>query len=225
MIAGVYKVTNLLDGRVYIGQSYNLQIRAKQHFGKSHAGGHSELYSDMDLFGVSNFSFEVLIETYDLDYWERFFIYWYDSTNVEHGYNRTTGGVSATVRTTKNEYTEISRAKMRDGALKRWGNEYEAKRIVDLQNVGKSTIEYRNKRREIAKVMWQSGKFAKRSDNPSWHPKGRKMSSEAKEKMKIAAIARETKRKSDFSFYCSNGGALNYREFCKHYKGGVNDLI
>lgn len=43
-------------------------------------------------YGIENFSFEILIETYDLDYWEIFLIQIYHSMDYENGYNIYEGG-------------------------------------------------------------------------------------------------------------------------------------
>ena len=43
--AGIYKITNLKNGKVYIGQSQNVFIRRKQHFSALNYGHHEN--SDM----------------------------------------------------------------------------------------------------------------------------------------------------------------------------------
>jgi len=57
--SGVYKITNIIYGKSYIGNSINLRKRAQQHKW-SYKRKESLLYSDMNTFGVNCFSFEVI---------------------------------------------------------------------------------------------------------------------------------------------------------------------
>ena len=56
---GIYKITNKLNGKVYIGQSINIKQRWKQH--RTNATVRKEnLYLAFQKYGLENFSFEVL---------------------------------------------------------------------------------------------------------------------------------------------------------------------
>jgi len=57
--SGIYKITNMISGKSYIGNSINLRKRAQQHKW-SYKRKESLLYSDMKTFGVNCFSFEVI---------------------------------------------------------------------------------------------------------------------------------------------------------------------
>lgn len=82
------------------------------------------------------------------------------------------------------------------------------------------------KNRSIAtKKMWQNGKFAEQAKKISEKMKGVEKSEETKLKMKKASKIRELNHHRDYEIYLSNGGNLNYNEFCKHYKNGINDLL
>lgn len=59
---------------------------AKNHLKNYH------LYHAFNLYGIENFTFEVIKNTYDLDYWERAYIYWYKSQDPQYGYNYQPGG-------------------------------------------------------------------------------------------------------------------------------------
>lgn len=92
--SGIYKITNLTDKRVYIGQAVNLSDRIKTHI-KAGLGidtNNSELYKAMLQIGVENFSFEILeyCNASDLNDREKFWIDYYHST--DYGYNQTRGG-------------------------------------------------------------------------------------------------------------------------------------
>ena len=81
---GVYKITNTINGKVYIGQSINIRARIWQHVNYE---VNVHLKNSFDKYGIKNFQFEVIKVTKDLDYWEKFFIYWYRSTDSKYGYN------------------------------------------------------------------------------------------------------------------------------------------
>lgn len=38
--SGIYKITNMLNGKVYVGQSKNIFVRKRQHFDALRAGHH-----------------------------------------------------------------------------------------------------------------------------------------------------------------------------------------
>jgi group I intron endonuclease len=56
---GVYKITNTITGKYYIGSSINLIQRAKQHI-VCYKTQKSLLYEDIRIFGIEYFSFEVI---------------------------------------------------------------------------------------------------------------------------------------------------------------------
>ncbi len=85
MTTGIYKITNLVNGKVYIGASKNIESRWSNH--KRCAG--SPIHSDLEAYGLENFKFEVLLECPEtmLAQWERDMICLYDSDDPEKGYN------------------------------------------------------------------------------------------------------------------------------------------
>lgn len=92
---GIYKITNLLDGKSYIGQATNIKDRWSTHI-KTGLGAEmptrNKLYPAMLKDGVENFTFEVLEECLatELNEREKFYIDFYDTLN--YGYNSTRGG-------------------------------------------------------------------------------------------------------------------------------------
>lgn len=94
-MVGIYKITNKLNGKCYIGQSIDIKIRWMQHI---HEGINNtkkgKLYPEIYKYGIDNFSFEVLEECelnqVILDERERYWIEHYNSYN--DGYNSTKGG-------------------------------------------------------------------------------------------------------------------------------------
>ena len=63
-ICGVYKITNMVNGKFYIGSSNNIQNRWKQHKDKlnSEKHGNSYLQNAWNKHGEKNFRFEVIEE-------------------------------------------------------------------------------------------------------------------------------------------------------------------
>ena len=92
---GIYKITNKVNGKCYIGQSRNIQRRFNAHknsFNKNKIW--SYLYNAMNSYGIENFSFEVIKECdiEDLNKWEKYFIKKFKSNKSKYGYNMTDGG-------------------------------------------------------------------------------------------------------------------------------------
>lgn len=87
---GIYKITNLMNDKIYIGQSTKLLSRLSAH--KSENGG-GLLSKAIAKYGKDNFLFEVLIycEKDELDSLEVKYISEYNST-VPNGYNISIGG-------------------------------------------------------------------------------------------------------------------------------------
>lgn len=97
-MVGIYKITNNINDKVYVGQSINIEQRWKAHRTKPNQVNGSQydspLYRAIRKYGLSNFSFEVIEECKQEDLNERE-IYWinfYQSFNLDKGYNLTLGG-------------------------------------------------------------------------------------------------------------------------------------
>lgn len=96
---GIYKITNLINNMVYIGQSIEVEERLLEHqripYRKDRPTYNYPLYKDIRKYGLNNFSFEPLRECSkeELNSKEMEFVALYDSFN--NGYNQTPGGDSA----------------------------------------------------------------------------------------------------------------------------------
>ncbi len=94
MAIGIYKQENKLNGKIYIGQSVNIQKRYQQHL--YDALNRCEEGTGVDFaikkYGIENFDFDIVEEcpVDKLDEREQQWIAYYDSYN--NGYNRTIGG-------------------------------------------------------------------------------------------------------------------------------------
>ena len=63
-ISGIYKITNVITNDFYIGSSKNVKKRWTAHKAPSRWNEHpnSQMYLDMQKFGVNSFIFEILAE-------------------------------------------------------------------------------------------------------------------------------------------------------------------
>ena len=75
-IAGVYKVTNIITGDLYIGSSKNIEKRWTDHKSPSRWKRHPgmKLYQAFIKYGLGNFTFEIIEETKDLHNREQYWI-------------------------------------------------------------------------------------------------------------------------------------------------------
>lgn len=88
--SGIYKITNLKNGKVYIGQSENIFIRRKQHFSALDYGHHDnkQMQSDYSKQRGRGFHWEV-VEYCSIDKLNEREKYWIDFYHaVESGYNK-----------------------------------------------------------------------------------------------------------------------------------------
>lgn len=105
----IYKITNRVNGKVYIGQTrFTVEHRFKQHL-KNYNIEHRKqpLYKAFAEYGIENFIVEP-IEKVDCDKLDEREIYWiayYDS--FKNGYNANRGGQGKLYTWTDNQYEEI----------------------------------------------------------------------------------------------------------------------
>jgi group I intron endonuclease len=106
-LIGIYKITNKINGKSYIGQSVNIQRRFNAHksaaFNLNNRLYNSPLYRAIRKYGVENFNFEILEECKkeELNDKEIFYINKYE-THSKNGYNQDDGGNQAS------HYTKLS---------------------------------------------------------------------------------------------------------------------
>lgn len=94
MKPSIYKITNTVTGRLYVGQTeITLNKRFIQHKGKSKTG-HEYLYKSMRKHGCEVFTIELLESLNSPDVMDEREIYWIAKlgTLIPNGYNMTLGG-------------------------------------------------------------------------------------------------------------------------------------
>ena len=102
---GIYKIENLINGKVYIGQSKDIDKRVKHHFvdsafNEKNVEYNTPVHQAIRKYGVENFKVEVLEQCLreELDAREVYWIDKYESfpPDAGKGYNLTAGAKSAT---------------------------------------------------------------------------------------------------------------------------------
>lgn len=174
MIA-IYKITNLINNKIYIGQSWNIKKRWHEH---RNYKTNKHLNSSILKYGLDNFSFKILQELnsegeltqYRLNELEKFYIKRFESYNPDYGYNKTYGGEGVI----PTEETRIKISNSNKGIKHRFSNR-KAKKITE---------EYIN---NLKKVMIGINKGRQHSEqsrkNMSEAHKGKKLSEEQKKKI------------------------------------------
>lgn len=135
----IYKVTNKVSGKIYVGQTiHSLEKRRKQHE-ESALGGYNEMVFGRALkkYGVENFEWEIIDTAETVDELNEKEIYWIDKLesliDYGHGYNCNKGGKNGK----HSEYTkkaigdaqrgELNHAYGKTGALNP-----SSKKVIDL---------------------------------------------------------------------------------------------
>lgn len=94
---GIYKITNKVNKKSYIGQSINIQKRIHQHFWKATCvkdiSYHSALHSAIRKYGANNFQTEIIQEcsVEEIDEKQKYYIKYYNTLSP-NGYNILKGG-------------------------------------------------------------------------------------------------------------------------------------
>lgn len=97
-MTGIYKITNNVNNKVYIGQSVNIASRWKEHlckpFNPNDSSYNSYFYKAIRKYGIENFSFSIVeqCEKNELNDKEQYWIRFYQSCDHNFGYNLTSGG-------------------------------------------------------------------------------------------------------------------------------------
>ena len=97
-ICGIYKIENLVNGKVYVGQTIDLHKRKLEHFAILRRDGHCNMHlqSAFNKYGEDNFKFSVL-EICAPENCDAREIYWIEqlrATDDKCGYNLADGGSS-----------------------------------------------------------------------------------------------------------------------------------
>ena len=117
----IYKTTNLINGKIYIGQD--------SRNNSNYLGSGTVLKLRIELYGRENFSKEILEECSSreqLNERERYWIQFYNSMDINIGYNYTAGGEGF-----KGKHSDITKQKMKDSHTGKKLSDDHKKKISD----------------------------------------------------------------------------------------------
>lgn len=143
----IYKVTNLINGKIYIGQTCNtLEYRKSQHERDCKYHRNSYFHEAMLKYGFENFKWEIIDESdtqEGIDELEKQYIQKYDTTDKRNGYNLKLGGREGGL------YNEECRRRLGESTKKKWQNPEMAAKMREGLRKGTETV------KERAKHFWE----------------------------------------------------------------------
>jgi group I intron endonuclease len=131
-IHSLYLIRNLLNNKVYIGQTINIKDRWKNHIYLSNNNSKQYIHRAINKYGLDNFEFIIISSSKtqeDANEAERILILQYNSTNKNYGYNIALGGNTAPL-------SEETKLKLREATIKQInekGHPKKGKRLSEEQ--------------------------------------------------------------------------------------------
>ena len=165
----IYKITNLVNDKFYIGKIKNVKIRWSQH--KSNVGKKRHpLYDAIMKYGFENFSIEIIDKTDDdINELEKKWIL--ETKAIELGYNLTEGGTGGDTFSKRDEISKNNTRKLlsekskisndknreihRENTKKSWENEEYRKKVSDGMKRAWELDEHKTKVIETSKNQWK----------------------------------------------------------------------
>jgi len=104
-VSGIYKITNKINGKIYIGQACNIVTRIRKHKNTINSKRNNyPIYYDMIKYGFDSFEVSVLEVVYGEDYRRERETFWIKKLRPE--YNSTGGGIYDTPESTRKKISE-----------------------------------------------------------------------------------------------------------------------
>lgn len=168
MSIGIYKIENLINGSIYIGQSIDIEKRWSTHISILNQNNHynAHLQNAWNKYGSENFKFSIIEECKQFELNDRE-IYWIDKyDSFINGYNLTPGGGN-----TESFSKSVIQFDMNGKELNRYFSISEAETITGI-NYSMISECCSNKRKTAGGYIWQyEDGFV---SVPSWHFQSRK---------------------------------------------------
>lgn len=126
---GIYKWTNLINNKVYIGQSINIEARKAEHIKLSKDLTYTtNIAKALRKYSIDNFTFEILEEcnVNELDNKESYWINYYDSLNKDKGYNMIEVGAIPNSTGSNNPMSKLTEEEVLDIRIKIYINKIDS---------------------------------------------------------------------------------------------------
>lgn len=168
-VIGIYKVTNTINGKSYIGQSTDIHRRWRNEITDSKCvNSHSYDYPLMRAFrkyGVDNFKFEI-IEECDSDELNQREMYWIDYFDTFfNGYNQTLGGDTSIRQPKENVIGVISDLintnMLHKDIASKWNMSTEMVQGINTGRYWKHNVDYPLQKRQVEKNYFYCEKCGK----------------------------------------------------------------
>jgi group I intron endonuclease len=204
-LCGVYRITNIVNNKVYIGQSINIKARWKEHINALRRGDSrcTLLQRAWNKYKEHNFTFEILelCTEEELDFVEIKYIKLYNAVN--NGYNIESGG-------NKNKrLSEETKKKLRESHLGKKMSEETIQKMSNSRMGSKNPMYGKTHSPEARKKISEAHK-GKPSYTPTEETKekirkaniGKITSAETRKKISEAAMGRPAWNKNTQPVYC-----------------------
>ena len=147
----IYKHTNLINGKSYIGQTIN---KPEYRWGKNGEGYKDSplFYAAIQKYGWDNFEHTILESNVPKELLNQKEIYWinyYQSDSREHGYNLTSGGY---------EPLKPEQLKIRKEKLKNWKKEHPEQVEKCVKSMQQYWKEHPNEKKQVLQRATQAAK-------------------------------------------------------------------
>jgi group I intron endonuclease len=218
----IYKVTNITNGKIYIGQTVKkLSIRKSQHYYDAKNGSKSYFHLALIKYGFDKFKWETIelcFDIHDCNEKEKLNIHFYQSTDRNKGYNIDFGGNS----TVRNEETK---QKIK---LSKQNVSQETRKKLSIANLGKKQSEETKEKLRTANLgkIFSDETRKKLKENNVKYWKNKKLSEESvakrSEKRNIKIICNESGK--IYNSIKEAQSSLGISHISEHLKGKINKI-
>ena len=222
-ICGIYKIENLVNGKVYIGQSVDIKSRWNEHkwYSKAQTGYayNYPLYRAFRKYGIDKFNFEIIEECVreELNEREMYYIELYRSYiryEDSNGYNQTLGGEGGICKELSEE-AKIKISEANKGRLS-GGKNPSAKKVV-CENIEFDSATDCAKHYNISPRLMRP--WLNRTNNmpKEWYDKGLRYFDKTMDDYKIQNGNSGGNNVKSIPVYCEDMVFSNVRECAEHY--------